>query len=88
MKMKTKADLEKIENEVNENYLSDKFKSTCETIKDLETQIAYLQSKEGWAIASELSGSEVVKEQLKKVDLALKERKVEREFIRDLLTKP
>ena len=79
--MKTFKELEK---EVAVVYPENEYKGVYESVLHLDTQIKYLQSKEGKAIVVESLGEIAYLEQVRKQVAALKSRQTELEFLRKL----
>jgi len=76
---------QRIEDEVNESYGYEKYKSFCEQMIDLELSLAYLQTKEGQEkLVNDLGRINVV-DAIHKVELAIILKRSEAKFLKEYL---
>ena len=74
-----------IEEKINKEFPYKKYEGICESIKDLEIKIAFIESKEGREHLIELLGSDAVEKDLDTLGKSLVERKIEKEFVRKFI---
>ena len=73
--------LKKIEKEVNEEMIYERYKGLCETIKSGELHLQFLNTKD----ARDFMGENIVIDEIMKMEGMVKIRKAERSFIEKLL---
>ena len=83
-KMKKLNNIKELEDKVASEYPEKEIMGVIESVLHYDTQIKYLQSKEGKAIIVEAVGEIAYLEEMRKMASALKRRQAELKFLKEL----